>query len=188
MNTYNKEYHEKIRTEESPAAERISDYIFNKFNPSSITDYGSSTGIYLKPFEKYNIKLKGLENSSYALQNKLLNEVEYCDLTIPLKLECPSNFSISLEVGEHIDEKYADIYIKNICDNTFNWVLFSAAIPGQSGVGHVNCQDKSYWIKKFEKNFFVCDYVETKEFLEYLPKGYFMGWQTQNCMILRDLF
>ncbi len=185
---YDKEYHEKIETEERPAAERIADYIFNKFNPSSIIDYGCSTGIYLKPFERYKIDLKGLENSSDALENKLLNEVEYCDLTIPLKLEYTSDFSLSIEVGEHIEEQYADIYVKNICDNSFKWVLFSAAIPGQSGVGHINCQYKDYWIKKFEKNFFIVDYVETKLFLDYLVTGYHMGWMKTNGMILRSLF
>jgi hypothetical protein len=35
-------------------------------------------------------------------------------------------------------------------------ILFSAAIPGQGGTGHINEQWPPYWIRLFEKNGFHC--------------------------------
>jgi SAM-dependent methyltransferase len=55
---------------------------------------------------------------------------------------------LCLEVAEHIDETYADQLVDTLC-RVGKYILFSAAIPGQGGVNHVNEQWQSYWSKKF---------------------------------------
>ena len=46
---------------------------------------------------------------------------------------------ISLEVGEHIPIESTDIYLENITRYKGD-IIMSWAIPGQAGIGHINCQ------------------------------------------------
>ncbi|NJK83678.1 MAG: hypothetical protein HC912_07540 [Saprospiraceae bacterium] len=58
---------------------------------------------------------------------------------------------LSLEVAEHLAETSADIFIENLVKHG-NTILFSAAIPGQGGLRHLNEQYPSYWLKKFKQH------------------------------------
>lgn len=60
---------------------------------------------------------------------------------------------LCLEVAEHISESRADVLIQCLCTLSDS-VLFSAAVWGQGGTGHINEQPASYWAKKFEANGF----------------------------------
>jgi hypothetical protein len=53
-----------------------------------------------------------------------------------------------LEVAEHIPAESADDFIKTLT-SLAPAVLFSAAVPGQGGVGHRNEQWQSYWATLF---------------------------------------
>jgi len=55
---------------------------------------------------------------------------------------------LSLEVAEHLSPGRAETFIAELCAMA-PAVLFSAAIPGQGGVGHVNEQWPSYWAELF---------------------------------------
>jgi SAM-dependent methyltransferase len=52
-----------------------------------------------------------------------------------------------LEVAEHVSPEMGDRLVKYLA--TFPLVLFSAAHPGQNGLGHVNEQPAAYWIERF---------------------------------------
>lgn len=52
---------------------------------------------------------------------------------------------ICLEVGEHVPFDRSAALLDNIC-SFMGDVIMSWAIPGQSGVGHINCQDNE-WVK-----------------------------------------
>jgi len=56
----------------------------------------------------------------------------------------------SVEVLEHIDEKYINNYMP-IFENC-KYVVIMAAPPGWPGVHHVNCKDHDYWIDVFSKH------------------------------------
>jgi hypothetical protein len=70
------------------------------------------------------------------------------DLREPLSLDRKFDLVQSLEVAEHIDGARADVFVESLTRHG-DVVLFSAAIPGQGGNGHVNEQWPSYWIGKF---------------------------------------
>lgn len=83
----------------------------------------------------------------------LINESEYImhDLTKPLHLRKNFDFAISVEVAEHINSKYSDVFVETLCNHS-DVILFSAAIPMQGGTGHINEQPCSYWAKKFSQH------------------------------------
>jgi hypothetical protein len=69
------------------------------------------------------------------------------------------DLAISLEVAEHIPAEKADGFVRALTELS-DVVLFSAAIPAQDGIGHVNEQWQSYWAAKFAAlGYRACDIV-----------------------------
>jgi hypothetical protein len=67
-----------------------------------------------------------------------------------------------LEVGEHIPKDYELVFLHNLCSASDNIVL-SWAIEGQSGLGHVNCQNNDYIIEKLSTFGYIYDSVTSEE-------------------------
>jgi hypothetical protein len=55
------------------------------------------------------------------------------------------DLTFCLEVGEHVPEIESQALIQQLCRITDGPIVWSAAIPGQQGHGHVNCQWPAYW-------------------------------------------
>jgi SAM-dependent methyltransferase len=70
------------------------------------------------------------------------------DLARPLRLDRAFDLAISLEVAHYLPPARADGFVGDLCDLA-PMVLFSAAIPHQGGVGHVNEQWPAYWAQRF---------------------------------------
>lgn len=171
---YQPEFYNDINTPALISAEIIFAELFFMIGdvPKSIIDIGCGEGAWLKVAkEKFGIKeVFGLDGD-YIHRDRLLvadNEFDHVDFTIngwsdyrvgtnkysPLLWD----MVISLEVAEHLPESSADYFIESLC-RFGDLILFSAAIPGQKGLGHINEQWPSYWIKKFETQGF---YTEDK--------------------------
>jgi hypothetical protein len=63
--------------------------------------------------------------------------------------------------------------------------VWTAARPGQGGVGHVNCRPRDYWAQKFVEAGLVVDQEATSDSIAYCKRGYHMGWFTQNLICFR---
>ncbi len=59
--------------------------------------------------------------------------------------EREADFVVCLEVAEHLPEARAESFIVELCEIAREAVIFSAAIPGQGGTGHINEQWPDYW-------------------------------------------
>lgn len=177
-------YHEQIAREETPQAHRIAAWVIGKYNPGRVADFGCSSGLYLEAFMKAKpgIMVTGIENSP-AIGTPWVRKQ---DLTVPFTINPPAHFGMCLEVGEHISDAKSDILVDNLVANCSR-LLFSAALPGQGGVGHINCQPKKYWIEKFEKRGWVVDYEDTYFFVQYVRESYHLGWLDQNALIFRPI-
>lgn len=120
--------------------------------PTAYLDVGSGTGAMVNMARRIGIPAYGVDvvhsHESWLIEH---------DLTEPLHLldkdGKTQQFDLitSLEVAEHIPEEYSDIYIDSIARHMAHGgiLVFSAAPPGQSGDGHVNCQPAGYWRDKF---------------------------------------
>jgi SAM-dependent methyltransferase len=76
------------------------------------------------------------------------------DLSKPIKMNRKFDLAICLEVAEHLPAHRAESLVEDLL-NLAPVILFSAAIPGQGGVNHINERYLSYWVKLFSAR----DYV-----------------------------
>lgn len=72
------------------------------------------------------------------------------DITEPL-LPIPSKSNVlSLEVGEHIPAELSKHYLDNLTVSGGD-IIMSWAVPGQAGVGHINCQSRDWVVDQMEQ-------------------------------------
>ena len=125
----------------------------------SAVDFGCGVGTWLAAFKSIvsDAEITGLDGG--AAEEKQFFIPQDCfiktDISQPIILKQKYDICFSLEVAEHIPEKQRDVYVDNLCRSS-DIILFSAALKGQGGTGHVNEQPLSYWIDVFEKVNYTC--------------------------------
>ena len=130
--------------------------VLGKIKIERVIDLGCANGDLVAEWTKRGYEALGVEGSSHIKDYMEDNaSLILADLRSPLP-DNLKNFDLvtCFEVLEHIEEEYSEMVVDNICYLTKKFVVTSAAPPGQGGHYHVNCQDKKYWIDKFEKRSF----------------------------------
>lgn len=144
-----------------------------------IIDVGCGPGIYVKALIDAGHEVVGVDvdrANPYVKMDIFSDEfLKYVNFDL----------CMCIEVAEHLPEDRAEDLVKRLI-HTSNTILFSAAVPGQGGYGHINCQPKEYWIDKFNRNNYVLDVEATEKFISFMRNGYHMGWLVNNAMIFKS--
>ena len=118
----------------------------NKF--SKVYDFGCGNGFYVSQYTLNGIDAQGFDGNPNT--SKIAN-CKVQDLTTP-DFQCdPVDYLQCFEVAEHVPKKFEKDLINTI-DRHINKggvLVLSWAIVGQSGLGHVNCQNNDYVIILF---------------------------------------
>jgi SAM-dependent methyltransferase len=133
------------------SAERVLQTVFQRFAPTSLLDVGCGVGLWLAAAERLGIAdLAGVEGPWVrdAAMHTDPTKIIVHDLERAFDLERRFDLVISIEVAEHLPETAADLFIRSLTRHS-DFVLFSAAIPGQGGTGHQNEQFPDYWAARF---------------------------------------
>ncbi len=157
MILYDNAFYNQIDEGAMQSARIILPYVLELFKPRSIIDIGCGSGAWLHAIEEQDMLyavhgVDGRYNNSHSLGV----DFESHDLTIPYIPPYRYDLAITLEVAEHMDEQHADTFVKSVSRCSDN-ILWSAAVPGQNGVNHVNEQFPSYWVPKFEELGYKCN-------------------------------
>lgn len=168
---------DKIDREERPFAKRLAEYIKNTIEPSTVLDIGCGPGTYVEELNLLGIKATGIDIDGRVLGKNNLECRSLFDLG-----EKSADCVICLEVAEHIEESRADQVVEAVARATNNVLIWTAARPGQGGIGHINCQPKEYWSDKLEKVGLVRNIIREHELREFAKSGLHMGWFVQNLL------
>lgn len=130
---------------------KLARWIYNYLdNDYPVYDFGCGNGFYLHELEQGGFLCWGIEG---GITDRLCNNIMYKDLTAYVKV--PSKGSVlSLEVGEHLPKWAEQTFLNTITDACHKDLIISWALPGQPGVGHVNCLPKEYIISEIERRGF----------------------------------
>ena len=178
---YDQEFFNKTHDHIS-SARVILNILFTHYNPKSIVDVGCGSGSWLKVAGEMGVNsLTGIEGSWLKKDMLIFDNIEL--ITHDLNNSLPDlkkfDLAISLEVAEHLNEKRAESFIKDLC-NLSKIVLFSAAIPNQGGDHHINEQWQSYWYGLFrDNNYLGFDIIRHQVWNDEQVKS----WYKQNCLI-----
>jgi SAM-dependent methyltransferase len=147
----------------------------------SVVDVGCGLGTWLAEFEAAGVTDYLGVDGEYVDRTRLAIPAERFlarDLAQPLNVGRRFDLAVCLEVAEHLAAESADTLISSLT-GLAPVVLFSAAIPMQSGIGHVNEQWPEYWRDRFARH----DYVV----VDVLRDGLWQnddveGWYRQNLL------
>jgi SAM-dependent methyltransferase len=138
------------------AADVVVPLLLQLFPVRSVVDFGCARGVWLDAFRRRGVQeICGIDGD-YVDREKLLIPREaflFRDLTGRIALDRTFDMALCLEVAEHLPSSSAQSLIQNLTRSA-PLILFSAAIPGQSGVSHINEQWPKYWRNLFEKSGF----------------------------------
>lgn len=133
--------------------------IIKLLNPKSVVDIGCGIGTFLNAFKRFGVEDVLGVDGKWVDENQLhvnINPSEFMEWDLENKLSLSKKYDlvVSLEVAEHLSSESANIFVQSLV-NSGNLILFSAAIPYQGGLNHINEQWLTYWEEKFLKYDFV---------------------------------
>lgn len=109
----------------------------------SVIDVGCGEGWWAQEFAKH-CTVTGIDGSEWGDAHPLGDRFIQVDLGQPLPALGHFDVAVCLEVGEHLPYERAAAFVADLCALA-DLVVFSAAIPHQTGAGHINCQWQSWW-------------------------------------------
>ena len=157
-NLYTKDFHDHHIKYFRKKNYNMGKVILELYNFNSVIDFGCSIGSFLEPFLEKNKIIKGYEYcyeeslNGIRQVNGLDKFIEFGDVTKEIQTDNKYDCVVSIEVAEHIPTEYSEQMVINLVNVSKKFILFTAALPGQGGTGHINCQPKEFWIKIFEKH------------------------------------
>jgi SAM-dependent methyltransferase len=149
--SYSEQFFDSIREGCRRSAEAVVPLVVEEFKPETVVDVGCGEGWWGKAFADRGCEVLGLEGDGEPVIPS-----RTVDLTQPLPtFDRDFDLAVCLEVAEHLPPERAESFVAELCQLSYT-VLFSAAVPGQGGTGHLNEQWPPYWVELFLANGFDC--------------------------------
>jgi hypothetical protein len=145
-NAYTPEWFSHQSQDSIESAKIVVPLILERHHPKSVIEFGCGVGAWGSIFIKNGIsKYIGVDGSYINLDQLLFDQAFFRtqDLNESNFIE-KFDLCICLETAEHIIEENARQLVSTLCKSA-DVIIFSAAIPAQSGTNHVNEQWQSYW-------------------------------------------
>ena len=115
----------------------------------SAADVGCANGFLLEEFLDSGKQIAGIELSP-EVHEVLRHDIrpfvaigDFAQMTGSYDLVC------CVEVAEHIEPSRSEDLVDTLAPLARRWLYFTAAPPGQSGHGHINCRPHEEWLAMF---------------------------------------
>lgn len=183
MPNYNKQFYDDIRESSRHAARTIIPIILDLVGPvGSVVDIGCGNGIWLSVWREHGaLQTTGLdsEHVDRATLEIAAEDFVAADLAKPLPVKNRHDLAMTLEVVEHLPKDRAESIVDELVALA-PIVLFSAAVPGQMGEGHLNEEWQHVWADRFrQRGYRTLDPVRSRIWLD----GSISWWYQQNILV-----
>jgi hypothetical protein len=152
-------YHHYNESHSPSSAREIVPKLINLLNPHSVIDVGCGLGQWLSVFSNCGVdNIHGFDGSHVSAEDLFIPKNRFTSVNLfdveTIFIKSKFDLVLCLEVAEHLPESCADSFVEFLikCGDT---IVFSAAIPGQTGENHYNEQWPTYWEQKFKKHGYI---------------------------------
>jgi SAM-dependent methyltransferase len=154
----------------------------------SVIDVGCGSGAFAAEAARQGLRAIGLEHSRHGINLARQQGVD-CrpfDVARPVREQMSEvvDLAYSFEVAEHVPASLADNFV-HFMTRLGPLVVFTAAQPGQGGIGHLNEQPLEYWIQKFEREGFDQSRAETDALRASFQTRQTSYWFYRNALVFR---
>lgn len=151
MEQYSTNLYEHWGSGAQDSASAIVPLIVKLTSPKSVVDVGCGLGFWTKAFQDHGVADVFGVDGDWVDVNQLkfsADRFQHADLQQPLRLPRQFDLVVSLEVGEHLPHETSNTFVDSLV-SLGPVILFSAAIPYQTGTNHINEQWPEYWAERF---------------------------------------
>jgi hypothetical protein len=155
---YGREFFSSVAEGSRRSADEVVSLIFSLFAPNSIVDVGGGAGHWAAAFLELGLHdVLTIDGPWVPRTARVIPADRFLehDLSRPLTLNRNFDLALCLEAAEHLPASAAPGLVKALTE-TAPVVVFSAALPGQGGDGHINERLPSYWADLFAVHGYVC--------------------------------
>jgi len=180
--TYDDLFYRYIQQGATCSARTIVPLVVQSLKVESVLDVGCGAGAWLAEYANQRVPICLGVDGDYVKPASLLvpaQDFVARDISQPFDLEKRFDLVQCLEVGEHLNPSASRTLVANLVRHS-DFVLFSAAVPGQGGENHINEQPYEFWRKIFAEHGyqpydFVRPLVRRTKSVE--------GWYRRNVML-----
>jgi len=179
------ERHFRAREKFRPDYRLLATTLLARLDFESVFDVGCANGFLLESFLSAGKRIGGIELSPAAVA--VLPPAVRPRVAIGDFSEMAGRWDLvcCVEVAEHIVPARSDELVSIVAGAADRWVFFTAAPPGQSGRGHINCRPPEDWLELFAAHGWSLDERLTaavRADLEGLSEAH---WLRGNSLVLR---
>jgi SAM-dependent methyltransferase len=154
---YDEAFFAAIHAESHASARAVIPRVLGLTGARSVVDVGCGTGAWSRACRDLGVpQVVGVDGAYVPAEHRgHVTEFIERDLAEPLDLGRSFALALCLEVAEHLPPERAPGLVADLTALA-PVVLFSAAVPGQGGTGHVNEQWSEYWVALFDAQGWSC--------------------------------
>jgi SAM-dependent methyltransferase len=155
---YDERFFQTIDQGSLRSAQVVAPVVYRLVPARRVVDVGCGTAAWAKAFRDLGASdVEGWDGateppSSFHLPREAYRQV---DLVRSPPADCRFDLAVCLEVAEHLPAQSANGLVALLV-GLAPVVLFSAAVPGQGGVGHLNEQWPEFWKSAFAAHGYAC--------------------------------
>jgi cyclopropane fatty-acyl-phospholipid synthase-like methyltransferase len=154
MNTpYDEKFYDDTSRERMESARVVVPIIMHLYGPQSMLDVGCAYGEWLYLARMINTEMRCLAIDGSHVQHREMVEGIFLEADLEKGIPyLPRKYDVGmcLEVAEHLTPTAGHQLVKWLCSHA-KTIIWSAAIPLQGGVHHINEQWPEYWRQEFMK-------------------------------------
>ena len=163
--SYSTTFYDEMKDSNLASARAVVPFVLSLVPVTSVVDIGCGEGLWLKAFSEAGVfDIEGYDGDYVVRENLKIPQEKFhaANLEEPIPFTRTFDLAVCLEVAEHVSDEHSGRLVESLT-NAAPVLLFSAAIPGQGGVHHINEQWPEYWEKRFkEKGYVPVDAIRRK--------------------------